>query len=51
LLTPSQNKFHEALVDLTSGRVVHNVLLGPFTHANGDGDEIVAIEKVMEAMG
>lgn len=23
-----------------------NVLLGPFVHANGDGDEIVAIEKV-----
>lgn len=33
-------------MDLTSGRVVHNVLLGPFLHANGDGDEIVAIEKV-----
>jgi primary-amine oxidase len=41
-----ENKFHEAVVDLTSGRVVHNVLLGPFVHANGDGDEIVAIEKV-----
>lgn len=40
------NKYHEAVVDLTSGRVLHNVLLGPFVHANGDGDEIVAIEKV-----
>ncbi|KAF2661683.1 hypothetical protein K491DRAFT_687088 [Lophiostoma macrostomum CBS 122681] len=39
------NKFHEAVVDLTTGRVLHNVLLGPFVHANGDGDEIVAIEK------
>jgi primary-amine oxidase len=41
-----QNKFHEAVVDLTTGRVDHNVLLGPFFHANGDGDEIVAIEKI-----
>jgi primary-amine oxidase len=41
-----QNKYHEAVVDLTSGRVDYNALLGPFLHANGDGDEIVAIEKV-----
>lgn len=41
-----QNKFHEAVVDLASGRVVRNVLLGPFVHANGDGDEIIAIEKL-----
>lgn len=40
------NKFHEAIVDLTTGHVDRNVLLGPFVHANGDGDEIVAIEKV-----
>jgi primary-amine oxidase len=33
-------------VDLTTGRVDRNVLLGPFVHANGDGDEIVAIEKI-----
>ncbi|KAF2268535.1 hypothetical protein CC78DRAFT_529976 [Lojkania enalia] len=39
------NKFHEALVDLSSGRVERNVLLGKCVHANGDGDEIVAIEK------
>lgn len=25
--------------------MLHNVLLGPFVHANGDGDEIVQIEK------
>lgn len=41
-----QNKFHEAIVDLNSGRVLHNVLLGPFVHANGDGEEIVRIEKI-----
>jgi primary-amine oxidase len=46
LLMPSQSKFHEAIVNLTSGRVERNVLLGPFVHANGDGEEIVAIEKI-----
>lgn len=25
--------------------MLHNVLLGPFVHANGDGTEIVEIEK------
>jgi primary-amine oxidase len=40
-----QNKYHEAVVDLTTGRVLRNVLLGPNLHANGDGEEIVAIEK------
>ncbi|KAF2195382.1 hypothetical protein K469DRAFT_698975 [Zopfia rhizophila CBS 207.26] len=39
------NKFHEAVVDLSTGRVLRNVLLGPNIHANGDGEEIVAIEK------
>lgn len=39
------NKFHEAVIDLTTGKVVYNTLLGPFLHANGDGEEIIAIEK------
>ncbi|ORX95352.1 copper amine oxidase [Clohesyomyces aquaticus] len=39
------SKFHEAIVDVSSGRVLYNQLLGPFVHANGDGEEIVAIEK------
>lgn len=39
------NKFHEAVVDLSAGRVQRNVLLGPNFHANGDGMELVAIEK------
>ncbi|CAN9430450.1 unnamed protein product [Alternaria alternata] len=43
------SKFHEAVVDLTSGRVDSNILLGPFVHANGDGDEIVEIEKLVLA--
>jgi primary-amine oxidase len=33
-------------VDLQSGRVLHNVLLGPFVHASADGEEIVRIEKI-----
>jgi primary-amine oxidase len=33
------------VVNIGSGRVEKNVLLGPFVHANGDGEEIVAIEK------
>ena len=41
-----QNKFHEAIVDLSSGSVDHNVLLGRFIHANGDGEEIVTLEKL-----
>ncbi|OMP85109.1 Copper amine oxidase 1 [Diplodia seriata] len=39
------NKYHEAIVDLGAGSVERNVRLGPNVHANGDGDEIVAIEK------
>lgn len=34
---------------MTSGRVDSNILLGPFVHANGDGDEIVEIEKLVLA--
>ncbi|EKG22565.1 Copper amine oxidase [Macrophomina phaseolina MS6] len=40
------NKYHEAIIDLTAGRVERNVRLGANVHANGDGDEIVTIEKV-----
>ncbi|KAF2201208.1 hypothetical protein GQ43DRAFT_480907 [Delitschia confertaspora ATCC 74209] len=40
------NKFHEAIVNLSSGKILNNVLLGPNFHANGDGDEIIAIEKI-----
>jgi primary-amine oxidase len=40
------NKFHEAVVDLSSGHVHFNVLLGKNIHANGDGEEIVEIEKI-----
>lgn len=46
ILTYNQNKYHEAVVDLTAGAVERNIRLGPNVHANGDGDEIVAIEKI-----
>jgi primary-amine oxidase len=39
------NKFHEAVVNLSTGTLELNVRLGPNLHAPGDGDEIVAIER------
>ncbi|KAI9739724.1 MAG: hypothetical protein M1834_006443 [Cirrosporium novae-zelandiae] len=39
------NKFHEAIINLTTGTVERNARLGPFMHSPGDGDEIIAIEK------
>ncbi|KAF2101556.1 hypothetical protein NA57DRAFT_34414 [Rhizodiscina lignyota] len=39
------NRFHEAIVNLSNGTVERNVRLGANVHANGDGDEIVAIEN------
>ncbi|OIW26880.1 hypothetical protein CONLIGDRAFT_635126 [Coniochaeta ligniaria NRRL 30616] len=43
------DKLHEAIVDLTKDTVSSNKLMGPFLHANGDGDEIMAVERVMLA--
>lgn len=42
-----QDKLHEAVVNLTANKVESNVRLGPFIHAPGDGEEIIAIEKAM----
>ncbi|KAI9801717.1 MAG: hypothetical protein M1833_002399 [Piccolia ochrophora] len=39
------DKFHEAVVNLTNGRIEYNVRLGPNMHAPGDAAEIVAVEK------
>jgi hypothetical protein len=36
-------------VNLTTRTVESNVRLGPFTHPNSDGDEIVAVEKALLA--
>lgn len=34
-------------MNLTANKVESNLRLGPFIHAPGDGDEIIAIEKAM----
>ncbi|KAM0718053.1 hypothetical protein Q7P37_006385 [Cladosporium fusiforme] len=40
------NKLHEAVVNLDAGAVEFNVRLGPNMHSPGDGEEIIAIERV-----
>ena len=41
----AQDRFHEAIVNLSSGIVDSNVRLGPNDHGNGDYEEILGIEK------
>ncbi|PSR88684.1 copper amine oxidase [Coniella lustricola] len=41
------DKLHEAVANLTKNKVESNARLGPFIHAPGDAEEIVAIEKSM----
>lgn len=41
-----QNKFHEAVVNLTTQTVEHNVRLGGNDHAPLDGQEILALEQI-----
>jgi primary-amine oxidase len=41
-----QNKFHEAIVNLSQNVVESNVRLGPNLHAGGDGAEILKVEEV-----
>lgn len=41
-----QNRFHEAIVDLSASKIERNVRLGANLHANADGEEIVAIERI-----
>lgn len=40
-----QNRFHEAVVDLSAGKVESNVRLGPNQHGNADYEEIMMVEK------
>lgn len=40
-----ENKFHEARVNLSQRVVERNVRLGANVHGNGDGEEILAIER------
>jgi primary-amine oxidase len=37
------------VVNLSTAKVERNVKLGPFMHANGDGEEIIAVEKALLA--
>ena len=43
-----QDRFHEAVVNLTQGCVESNVRLGPNLHGNGDYEEILMVEKKTE---
>ncbi|TVY34736.1 Copper amine oxidase [Lachnellula occidentalis] len=40
------DKLHEAIVNLTYGKIESNLRLGPNVHSNADGDEINAVEKI-----
>lgn len=42
-----QNKFHEAIVNLSQNSVERNVRLGANIHGAGDGEEIIAIETIV----
>lgn len=46
MLIFKQDKFHEAIVNLTQQTLESNSRLGPHDHAPGDGDEIMAVERV-----
>ena len=41
-----QDKFHEAVVNLTQQRVESHVRLGPYNHGPSDGEEVVLVEKI-----
>ncbi|KXT11403.1 hypothetical protein AC579_226 [Pseudocercospora musae] len=43
------NKFHEAVVNLSTQHVEYNLRLGPNMHAPGDGEEIFAMERIAVA--
>ncbi|KAF7190658.1 Copper amine oxidase 1 [Pseudocercospora fuligena] len=43
------NKFHEAVVNLSTQQVEYNLRLGPNMHAPGDGEEIFAMERIAVA--
>ena len=36
-------------MNITTNKVEANAKLGPFTHPNGDGEEIIAVEKAVLA--
>jgi primary-amine oxidase len=40
-----KERFHEAVVNLSTGKVESNVRLGPNMHGPGDYEEILLVEK------
>ena len=46
MLINPQEKFHEAVVNLTQQKVEYHVRLGPNQHGPGDGEEVVLVEKI-----
>ncbi|TVY19155.1 Copper amine oxidase 1 [Lachnellula arida] len=40
------DKLHEAIVNLTHGKIESNLRLGPNVHSNADSDEINAVERI-----
>jgi primary-amine oxidase len=47
VLTATQDRFHEATVNLTTRKVESNVRLGPNVHGNVDYDEILQVEETI----
>lgn len=43
----SQDRFHEAIVNLTSGQLERNVRLGPHIHGNLDAEEVLLVERIV----
>jgi primary-amine oxidase len=43
---PLQDRFHEAVVNLTTQTVDYNVRLGPNVHAPYDASEIIEFERI-----
>lgn len=41
----NQNRFHEAVINLSTDSVENNVRLGANIHGNGDYEELLAVEK------
>ena len=42
-----QDKFHEAIVNLTQGVIEQNLRLGPNQHGNVDAEEMMLAEKLV----
>jgi primary-amine oxidase len=42
----TKDKLHEAVVNLSLGKVASNVRLGPCVHSNADADEIINVERI-----